>query len=292
MPTLNANGIRIAYEEFGDGAAPPVLLIMGLGAQMVLWREDFCRLLAARGHRVIRFDNRDVGESSWLDALGVPDVMGAFAAAATQQPFAAPYQLRDMAADTAGLLDALAIDAAHVVGTSMGGMIAQTMAIEAPTRVRTLTSIMSTTGAPGLPPPRPEVAAVLITPPPSTRAAAIEHGVTVYRTIGSPGFPFDEAEVRHLATVMYDRGFNPVGVARQLVAILASGDRTAALGRLRLPTLVVHGTQDPLVPFPAGQATAAAVPGAALLTIEGMGHDMPRPVWPRLVDAISALAAR
>ncbi len=292
MPTLSANGIRIAYEEFGDRAAPPVLLIMGLGAQMVLWREDFCHLLAARRHRVIRFDNRDVGESSWLDALGVPDVMGAFAAAATQQPFAAPYLLRDMAADAAGLLDGLAIEAAHVVGTSMGGMIAQTMAIEAPARVRTLTSIMSTTGAPGLPTPRPEVAAVLITPPPPTRAEAIEHGVTVYRTIGSPGFPFAEAEVRHLATVMYDRGFNPVGVARQLVAVLASGDRTAALAGLRLPTLVVHGTDDPLVPFPAGQATAAAIPGAELLAIEGMGHDMPRPIWPRLVDAISALTAR
>ncbi len=292
MPTLTANGIRIAYEEFGDRAAAPVLLIMGLGAQMVLWREDFCRLLAARGHRVIRFDNRDVGESSWLDSLGVPDVMGAFAAAATQQPFAAPYLLRDMAADAAGLLDGLAIEAAHVVGTSMGGMIAQTMAIEAPARVRTLTSIMSTTGAPGLPTPRPEVAAVLITPPPPTRAEAIEHGVTVYRTIGSPGFPFDEAEVRHLATVMYDRGFHPLGVARQLVAVLASGDRTAALAGLRLPTLVVHGTDDPLVPFPAGQATAAAIPGAELLAIEGMGHDMPRPIWPRLVDAISALTAR
>lgn len=291
MPTLDSNGIRLAYEEFGDRDATPLLLIMGLGAQMVLWREDFCRQLAGRGHRVIRFDNRDVGESTWLDHLGAPDVMGALAAAAGGQPYAAPYLLRDMAADSVGLLDALGIDAAHVVGASMGGMIAQTMAIDFPARVRSLTSIMSSPGDPALPPPQPEAMAVLLTPPPPTRAEAIERGVAVYRTIGSPGFPFDEAEVRHLATVMYDRGFNPIGVARQLTAVLSSGNRTEALRGLRLPALVVHGTQDPLVHFQAGQATAAAIPGARLLAIEGMGHDMPRPVWPRLIDAICELTA-
>ena len=291
MPTLDANGLRIAYEEFGDADATPLLLIMGLGAQMILWREDFCGEIAARGYRVIRFDNRDIGQSTWLDELGVPNVLGVMTAAMMQQPVEAPYLLRDMAADAAGVLDALAIDRAHVVGASMGGMIAQSLAIEYPARVRSLTSIMSTTGNPNLPPPRPEAAAVLMTAPPNSREAVIEHGVHVFRTIGSPGFPFDEVEIRALAARSYDRGFHPEGVVRQLVAIVASGSRVEALGQLRLPALVVHGTDDPLVSFAAGEDTAAAIAGAELLAVEGMGHDMPRPVWPRLIDAICRVAA-
>lgn len=292
MPSVTANGIRIEYEEFGDRSGRPLLLIMGLGAQMILWPEEFCELLAARGHRVIRFDNRDVGKSTWFDQLGVPDVAAAVGAALMRQPVTAPYLLRDMAADAAGVLDALRIDSAHVVGASMGGMIAQTLAIEFPSRVRTLTSIMSSTGNPDLPPANPEAMGVLLAPPPTTRDEAIERSVAIFRTIGSPGFPFDEAEMRARAARGFDRGFNPAGTVRQLIAILASGSRTDALKGLRVPALVIHGKDDPLVPFPAGQDTAAAIPGAELLAIDGMGHDLPRALWPRFADAISALTAR
>jgi pimeloyl-ACP methyl ester carboxylesterase len=292
MSNIRANGINIEYEEFGDRSGRPLLLIMGLGAQMILWHEEFCEQLAARGHRVIRFDNRDVGKSSWFDQLGVPDVTAAFSAALTRQPVTAPYLLRDMAADAAGLLDALRIDKAHIVGASMGGMIAQSVAIEFPSRVLTLTSIMSSTGNPDLPPATPTAMGVLLAPPPTTREEAIQRSVVVFRTIGSPGFPFDEDDIRGRAARGFDRGFNPGGTVRQMVAILASGSRKEALKAVRVPTLVIHGKDDPLVPFPAGQDTAAAIPAAELLAIDGMGHDMPRAVWPRFIDAISALTAR
>ena len=292
MPNVAANGISIEYEEFGDRGGRPMLLIMGLGAQMVLWHEDFCKQLAACGHHVIRFDNRDVGKSTSLDHLGVPNVVAVFGAILTRQPIKAPYLLRDMAADAVGLLDALGIDRAHVVGASMGGMIAQALAIEFPSRVLTLTSIMSSTGNPELPPATPAAMSVLLAPPPTSRDEAIERSVTVFRTIGSPGFEFDEPEVRRRAALSFDRGFNPAGTVRQLVAVLASGSRTEALKAVRVPTLVVHGKDDPLVPFAAGQDTAAAIPGARLLAIAGMGHDMPKAIWPQLIDAISALAAR
>jgi len=292
MPRARANGIEIEYETFGDPADPALLLVMGLGAQMILWPEEFCSDLAARGLHVVRYDNRDVGRSTWLDQAGMPDVAGALAAAMQGRPIASPYLLRDMAADAVGLLDALEVDAVHVVGASMGGMIAQTLAIEHPARVRTLTSIMSTTGHPGLPPARPEAMAVLVTPAPTERVAAIEHGVRVWRTIGSPGFPFDEAEVRERAALAFDRGVNPPGVARQLVAILASGSRREALRGVQVPSLVIHGAADPLVPVEAGRDTAQAVPGAELLEFEGMGHDLPRPLWPRFVEAIAKLVGR
>ncbi len=292
MPQTQANGITIEYEEFGDRGGRPLLLVMGLGAQMILWHEDFCAQLAARGHRVIRFDNRDVGKSSWFDHLGVPDVMAAVSAALTRQPITAPYLLKDMAADAVGLLDALRIENAHVVGASMGGMIAQAIAIGFPTRVRSLTSIMSTTGNPNLPPAKPEAMGVLLAPPPTTRAESVERAVGVFRTIGSPGFPFDEADVRQRAARSYDRGFNPNGTVRQLVAIMASGDRSEALRNLRVPALVIHGKADPLVPFAGGQDTAASIPGAHLLAIDGMGHDLPRAAWPQILDAISALTAQ
>lgn len=291
MPNVAANGLNIEYEEFGDRRARPLLLIMGLGAQMVLWHEDFCKQLAARGHRVIRFDNRDVGKSTSLDHLGVPNVVAALGATLTRQPIKAPYLLRDMAADAVGLLDALRVDKAHIVGASMGGMIAQALAIEFPSRVLTLTSIMSSTGNPELPPATPAAMSVLLAPPPTSRDEAIERSVTVFRTIGSPGFEFDEAEVRRRAALSFDRGFNPAGTVRQLVAVLASGSRKQALTAVRVPTLVVHGEDDPLVPFAAGQDTAAAIPGAQLLAIAGMGHDLPKAIWPQLIEAISALAA-
>ncbi len=291
MPNVRANGIQIEFDEFGDRKAPPLLLIMGLGAQMILWRTKFCEDLASRGYRVIRFDNRDVGKSTWFNELGVPDVLAAVTSALMRQPTdQAPYYLRDMAGDAAGLLDALEIEQAHVVGASMGGMIAQSLAIEHPGKVRTLTSIMSTPGDPNLPQPKPEATSVLLTPQPDTREEAIERGVMVFRTIGSPGFPFDEEEVRDLATQCWDRGANPAGVMRQLVAIVASGNRTEALRSLGVPSLVIHGKEDPLVPVEAGMATAAAIPNAKLVLIDGMGHDMPRPLWPRLIEEISAIA--
>jgi pimeloyl-ACP methyl ester carboxylesterase len=294
MPTarVNANGIEIAYETIGDERGRPLLLVMGLGAQMILWDDDFCNELANRGHRVIRFDNRDVGESSKLDHLGAPDVMTAMGAWMTGQPVKAAYTLSDMADDTAGLLDALRIDSAHVVGASLGGMIAQTMAIEHPRRVKSLTSIMSSTGNRALPPAKPEALQALLTAPPPDRAGAIERVVNVFRTIGSPGFAFDEVRVRDVAGRSYDRAFHPVGVTRQLVASLASGSRKEKLTAVRCPTLVIHGKEDPLILAEAAHDTVEAIPGAELLVIDGMGHDLPRQVWPQMVDAISRLTER
>lgn len=286
MPRVRGNGIELEYESFGRTGDPALLLVMGLGAQMILWHDEFCGALAERGFHVTRYDNRDVGRSTWLDAAGMPDVLGALAAAGAGRPIEAPYRLSDMAADAVALLDELGAGSAHVVGASMGGMIAQTLAIEHPARVRTLTSIMSTTGHPGLPPARPEAMALLMTPLPTGRAAQIERSVEASRVIGSPAYPSDPAELRALAGRAYDRGVNPPGFARQLVAILASGSRRAALAGVRAPTLVIHGGADPLVPVEAGRDTAAAVPGAELLEIPGMGHDLPRALWPTLVDAI------
>jgi len=292
MPIARTNGIEIAYETFGPPDGRPLLLIMGLAAQMILWDDEFCSALAARGHRVIRFDNRDAGLSTKLDAAGMPDAAAAMQAALLGERIAAPYLLRDLAADGAGLLDALGIPAAHVVGASMGGMIAQTMAITYPARVLSLTSIMSTTGERSLPPARPEAAAVLLLPAPADRAGNVERAVHIFRTIGSPGFPFDEARVRDLAGRSYDRCFSPAGAARQLVAILASGSRRKALAAVTIPTLVIHGRDDPLIPLEAGLDTARAVPGAELLVIDGMGHDLPRAAWPEIVERIGALTAR
>jgi len=292
MPIARTNGVEIAYETFGPPDGRPLLLIMGLAAQMILWDDEFCAALAARGHRVIRFDNRDVGLSTKLDAAGMPDAAAAMQAALLGERIAAPYLLRDLAADAAGLLDALGIPAAHVVGASMGGMIAQTMAINHPASVLSLTSIMSTTGERSLPPARPEAAAVLVLPAPSDRAGNVERAVHIFRTIGSPGFPFDEARVRDLAGRSYDRCFSPAGAARQLVAILASGSRREALAAVTIPTLVIHGRDDPLIPLEAGLDTARAVPGAELLVIDGMGHDLPRGAWPEIVERIGALTAR
>jgi len=292
MPTARANGIEIAYEVIGRAQDRPLLLVMGLGTQLIFWDDDLCAMLAGRGHRVIRFDNRDVGLSTKLVERGVPNVMAGFAAAARGGAVGAPYTLSDMAADTAGLLDALDIESAHVVGASLGGMIAQTLAVEHPARVRSLTSIMSTTGARDLPGATPEAAAALLTPAPADREGNIARGVAVFRAIGSPGFPFDEARVRARAARAYDRCFHPAGVARQMMAILAAPSRRAALRGVGVPALVIHGADDPLVPLACGVDTADAIPRAERLIIEGMGHDLPRAAWPRIVDAIAALTAR
>ena len=292
MPVARSNGIEIEYEVIGPPENQPLLLVMGLGTQMIHWDDELCAQLVSRGHRVIRFDNRDVGGSSKLDGDGLPNVLSAMVAAGRGGPVDAPYRLSDMAADAAGLLDALEIESAHVVGASLGGMIAQTLALEHPHRVRTLTSIMSTTGHPDLPTATPEAAAALLQPAPSDREGNIERAVRVFRVIGSPGFPFDEAQVRARAARAYDRCFHPAGVARQMIAIVASGSRREALRALRVPTLVVHGADDPLIPLACGLDTAESIPGAELLIVEGMGHSLPPATWPRVVDAIAELTSR
>jgi pimeloyl-ACP methyl ester carboxylesterase len=287
MPTIEANGIEIAYDSFGDAAGRPLLLVMGLGAQMLLWDEAFCERLAEHGHYVVRFDNRDIGLSTKFDAAGVPDVVAMMKGRAAGQPVSAPYSLDDMADDAAWLLEALGLETAHICGASMGGMIAQTIAIRHPRRVRSLISIMSTTGNPSLPPATPAAMAMLMTPAPADRQANIERAVNVYRTLGSPGFPFDEAGVRDRAARLFDRSFYPAGMVRQMAAILAHGSRVEALRQVSVPTLVIHGDADPLVPIEGGHDTAKNVPGAAMLVIEGMGHDLPIGAWPKIIRSIS-----
>ncbi len=292
MPLAPVNdGIEVFYEELGSGDDPPLLLVMGLGAQMLSWDTELCELLVSRGFRVIRFDNRDVGLSTKLDDQTV-DFAATFAALLKGQQVEVPYLLSDMADDAVGLLDHLGIGAAHIVGASMGGMIVQTMAIEHPERVLSMTSIMSTTGATDVGQPGQEAMRVLLQRPPADREGAIEHSVEVSRLLHGPSFPFDEDRARRKAAEAYDRSFYPEGVSRQLLAIVASGDRTAALRGLDVPTLVIHGDHDPLVTYSGGQATAAAIPGAELLTIEEMGHSIPEETWPQIVDAIARLVER
>ena len=249
-------------------------------------------MLAARDFYVVRFDNRDAGLSTKLDHAGTPSAWKAMQAAATHERVEAPYTLADMAEDTVGLMDALGIERAHVVGASMGGMIAQTVAIRHPDRLLSLTSIMSTTGSPDVPAASPEAMQVLLTPVPPDRDAYLERSIRTWRVIGSKGFPIDEDAVKQRAARAFDRSFHPAGIARQLVAIIASGNRTAALRGVTTPTLVIHGDVDPLAHPEGGRHTAATIPGAELLVIEGMGHDLPPGAWPRMVDAIDALARR
>jgi pimeloyl-ACP methyl ester carboxylesterase len=286
-----SNGIELCYDTFGDAAAPPLLLIMGLAAQMIAWDDEFCTALARRGLRVIRFDNRDIGRSTHFAHAGVPDVGAALMAVMQGKPATAPYLLSDMAADAVGLLDTLQIDRAHVVGASMGGAIAQTLAIEHPARLHTLTSIMATTGAPGLPPPTPEAVAVLLKPTPSDQAGYFESYVQTWKVLRAGSFPLDEARDLTRAGQNFARGLNPPGVARQLAAVLASGSRRDALTAVKLPTLVIHGDADPLVPVACGVDTANAVPAAKLLLIKGMGHALPISMWPQIIDAISEHAS-
>ncbi|MDH6169575.1 pimeloyl-ACP methyl ester carboxylesterase [Variovorax boronicumulans] len=283
------NGVEIAWDSFGDPAAPPLILIMGLGAQMVAWDNAFCaRLAEAGGHRVIRFDNRDIGHSTHLSHLGVPDIQALMLQAMAGKPLAVPYTLCDMANDCIGLLDALDIDRAHIVGASMGGAIGQEMAIHHPERMRSFTSIMSTTGNPALPPPTPEAMAVLFSPTPLTFDAYLPHYRKVWRVLRGPDFPLDEARDTERAQLTFLRGLNPGGVARQLAAILASGNRKPALRDVRVPTLVIHGDADPLVPVACGVDVADAIAGAQLLRIPRMGHALPISMWPQIIDAIAA----
>jgi pimeloyl-ACP methyl ester carboxylesterase len=285
-----SNGIELCYEIFGADDAEPMLMIMGLGAQMIHWDDDFCELLAARGYRVIRFDNRDIGHSTKMTGgkrlTGVELLKLRFLGT----PVAAPYKLNDMAQDVVGLMDYLKIKSAHLVGASMGGMIAQEIAITFPERVRTLTSIMSTTGNPKLPPPTREASAMLMAPPPVTFDDYVARFAQTWKVLRVGSFPQDEALDRDRATRTFARGLNPAGVGRQLRAILASGSRKQRLATVKAPTLVIHGSVDPLVPPDGGRDTAASIPGAKLLVIEGMGHALPIPMWPQIVDAIAAHA--
>jgi pimeloyl-ACP methyl ester carboxylesterase len=288
VPRAHANGIEIEYDTFGDPSNPALLLVMGLGIQMLGWDERFCNMLADRGYFVIRFDNRDVGLSSKIEGGPPPDLMklmaGDFSSAA--------YTLDDMAADATGLLDELGIEKAHVVGVSMGGMIGQTLAIKHPERVLSLTSIMSTTGSPAVGQPRQDVMMALITPAPADREGFIDRQVEMFKLIGSPEYPMQEDEFRDLVARSYDRAFYPEGFMRQLTGILASGDRTGALAEVSVPTLVIHGDADPLIAPDGGEATAKAIPGAKLVKMPGMGHDLPPALWPRFVDEIVANAER
>ena len=281
-----ANGVDLCYEIFGDPAAEPLILIMGLGSQMIQWDDDFCRQLAARGFRVIRFDNRDIGQSSKLSGGKPLSPIELLKLRLFKIPVKAPYRLSDMAEDTVGLMDVLGIKSAHIVGLSMGGMIAQEIAISFPQRVRSLTSIMSTTGNPKIPGPTREAMAVLMAPPPKSKEEYLARYGNTWKVLRAGSFPEDEALDPARAERTYARGLSPAGTGRQLRAILASGSRKERLRSVKAPTLVIHGTVDPLVHPAAGKDTAASIPGAKLVMIEGMGHALPLRVWSQIIDAI------
>ncbi|GAA2276166.1 alpha/beta hydrolase [Nonomuraea roseoviolacea subsp. roseoviolacea] len=281
-------GIEVTYERLGDPAGPPVLLIMGGGGQLIHWPDGFCRSLVAQGLHVIRFDNRDAGLSTHFHDAPVPDLPAVLAGDLSS----VSYTLVDMAADTVGLLDALGLESAHLVGASMGGMIAQTVAVGHPGRVRSLTSMMSTTGDPEVGQPSPEALNEIAGPPALTREEVVERAVKASRVLGSPGYPADEEAVRERAGRAYDRDHDELGFLRQAVAVVASGDRTPWLRSLDLPTLVIHGAADRMCDVSGGRATAAAVPGAELVVFDGMGHDLPRALWPEFTDAIARLVRR
>ena len=285
-----ANGIDLCYQGFGDPAHPVVLLVMGLGTQMLGWDTAFCQQLADRGYRVIRFDNRDIGKSTWFDHEEVPNPLALIAKSAIGLKPKVPYTLADMATDTVGLLDALGIAQAHVVGASMGGMIGQQMAIDRPDRMLSFTSIMSTTGDSKLPSAKPEATALLLAKPVANETEFIAFYRTLMKTLRAGEFPEDEALDDERGLASYRRGYYPAGSGRQLAAIIASGNRTKALRTVRVPTLVIHGRPDPLVPVEGGIATAEAIPGAKLLLIERMGHALPLSTWGAVIDAIDAHA--
>lgn len=282
------NGIDITYEDRGPKDAPAILMVMGLGGQLTLWPDEFVAALNDRGFRTIRYDNRDVGLSTRFDAAGVPNLKWMFVKAAIGLPVRPAYTLADMAADGIGLLDHLGIGQAHIVGVSMGGMISQHIAARYPDRVLTLTSVMSTTGNRRLPKARKEAMQALANRPMSgDKEALIAYGVKAARVIGSPGYPSDEERLQRRVRTDFERGWYPPGFARQVAAIVADGDRRPMLKSIKTPTLVIHGEDDPLVPLAGGRDTAANIAGARLLTIPGMGHDLPLALVDRLADAIA-----
>ncbi len=275
-------GVTLCYEAFGDPDDSPILLIMGLATQMIAWNEDFCEALAERGFYVVRFDNRDIGRSTHFDFS--PPTLGQMLRRRVNPE---QYTLSDMAEDSAALLRELDIVPAHVVGASMGGMIGQMLAAEHPEAVRSLTSIMSSTGSRWHGQPAPSVYPYLLRPPPHDRDGYIQRSAEIFGLVGSTGFERDEQYIRERAGHAFDRGFDVRAGGRQLGAIVASGDRTKKLGRINTPTLVIHGTVDKMIRPSGGKATAKAIPGARLMMIEGMGHDLPRGVWPQIIDAVA-----
>lgn len=289
MPTIEANGITLAYDVQGKPDGEPILLIAGLGLQLISWPDTFCQGLTAEGFRVIRFDNRDSGLSSKMDHFGKPNLHLAFYRPLFHMPIFSGYTLYDMAKDAIGLLDALGIEKAHIVGASMGGMIAQIIAARYPHRTLTLTSIMSTSGRPGLPGPTLAAHNALFSQPSNPRdfTSVVDHFVSLFRVIGSPGYPTPEGELRRRVIEIVRRNVSARGTARQMMAVASSGDLVAQLRTVRVPTLVIHGTEDPLVPIACGRDTARLVPGATMHEIEGMGHDFP----PALDAHLSALIA-
>ncbi len=293
MARIHANGIDIEYEEFGPKTGTPILLIMGLGAQLTRWPLEFIEILTSRGYRVIRYDNRDVGLSQKFDSAGPADIVKMMTEMAQGKKPSVAYTLEDMANDAAGLLDALRIDKAHIVGASLGGAIGQLVAANHPRKTLSLTSIMSSTGNNALPLAKPEAMAVLLNRPPAGDVeATIEFGVKAYKTIGSPGYPTDEKEIRRRVTEDFKRSNYPAGFSRQMAAALVNGDRRAALKRIKAPAVVIHGADDPLVPIEGGRDTAANIAGAQLIEIPGMGHDLPAALYSRIVDAIESVAKR
>lgn len=295
MPKAEANGISIEYDCFGSEDAEPILLISGLGVQMIRWTAPFCEKLAAHGFRVIRFDNRDVGLSTHFPDAPVPDLDVVGGARARGEPPDVPYTLDDMADDAVALLDALGIERAHIVGRSMGGMIAQIVASRHPERTLTLTSIMSSSGNPGLPPSSPAAMAVLMQRAPhpgQDEEAFLDHSIHAARIMGGPDFPFDETAQRAQALLEAKRAYDPAGFGRQIAAIVASGDRRAQLNMIAVPALVVHGDADPLIPLAGGKDTAANISGAELRVIEGMGHEIPAGLYEILARAIADNARR
>ena len=288
MPVVRANGIDIAYETAGDQDHPTILLVMGLGAQLTLWNENFVSALAGHGLHVVMYDNRDTGLSSDFGTWGPADIPAAMAALFAGKPVAAPYTLTDMARDGIALLDTLGIAKAHVLGLSMGGMIAQLMAGWHRARVTSLTVVMSTSGRRGLPPGKPEAMKALLTRPQTNdREEIIRHSMALRRTIGSPGYPPDDARLRAFVEKNVDRRYYPEGVGRQYLAVMASGDRVDLLKTITVPTLVIHGAEDPLLPPECGRDVATLIPGARFDLIPGMGHDLPD----ELADDLAARVA-
>ena len=291
---ISANGIAIEVEDLGKPTDEPLLLIMGLGMQLTAWHQGLVQQMLDQGFRVIRFDNRDVGLSQNFDGLGVPNLALAALQRLARWPVRSAYSLSDMADDAAGVLTALGLKSAHVCGASMGGMIAQQLALNHPERVRSLTLMMTDSGARGLPRPTLKVSAALLARPadPYDQDSLVDHYYRLFRLIGSPAYPGPEAWLRQVCADAVRRSNRPQGFARQLMAIAADTGRAAQLGRIKLPTLVLHGLADPLIPVAAAHDLAARIPGAQLELIEGMGHDLPEPLWPRFVAAIQTVAAR
>ncbi|MFN6935601.1 MAG: alpha/beta fold hydrolase [Tsuneonella sp.] len=288
LAQIEANGITLEYDVHGDPAAPPMLLVMGLGAQMTLWPMEFVNALVAHGFRVIRYDNRDIGLSHKFEGAKAPGILRLLLSARFGLKPRVPYTLADMAQDGMGLLDALGIERAHIVGASMGGMIAQHMAFSHPDRVISLTSVMSTTGNRKLPPAKREAISVLTKRPASTdEETLVAHGIKVAHAIGSPAYRPDPDALRERSRALIQRSFYPAGFPRQFAAIVADGDRRERLQSVRAPTLVIHGEDDPLVPLPGGKDTAAHIAGSRLKTVPGMGHDLPLPLVDELADAIA-----